>query len=175
MQGAAARKAYEYRVPWLESASDPRSAATVLKFSNSAKGGLGDQLPAGTVRVYIGDAKGAPQFIGENAIDHTPMGSELAVKTGDAFDVKIKPVVEKRERLGEHRWKTTMRYTLTNARPAAVTVDLIQAGLDWYWDDTRIVQESLKSERESADALLWHVPVPANGEAVVTAIFETRY
>ena len=175
VQGAAARKAYEYRVNWLQTESDPKSANTVLKFSNSAKGGLGDQLPAGVVRVYMQDAKGASQFIGENAIGHTPMGSELAIKTGEAFDVKVKAVVEKRERIGERRWKTSMRYTLTNARPDAVTVDLVQGGLDWWWDDTRIAAESLKSTRESADSTLWHVPVPANGEAVVTATFDTRY
>jgi hypothetical protein len=95
-----------------------------------------------------------------------------AFVTGQAFDVKVKPVVERRERLGTDRWRTTMRYTLTNARPNAVTVDLMQSGL---WGDTRITQESMPSERRSADDALWRVPVPANGEAVVTATFDTRY
>jgi hypothetical protein len=36
---------------------------------------------------------GAPQFIGENSIGHTPMGSSLALRTGDAFDVKVKATV----------------------------------------------------------------------------------
>lgn len=175
VQGAAARKAYEYRVSWLETSNEPKSASTVLKFSNGSAGGLGDQLPAGTVRVYMRDSKGAPQFIGENRIGHTPMGSELAVRTGEAFDVKVKAVVEKRERVNPGRWRTIMRYTLTNARPEAVTVDLVQAGLDWYLSDTRIAEESLASERQSSDSTLWHVPVPANGEAIVTATFDTRY
>jgi hypothetical protein len=176
VQGAAARKAYEYRVGWLQSATDPTGADAVLKFSNSgAAGGLGDQLPAGTVRVYVKDRRGDPQFIGENVIGHTPMGSELAIRTGSAFDVKVKPVVEKREKIGDARWRTTMRYTLTNARPEAVTVDLIQSGLDWTWADTRIAEESLKSQRLSANEALWHVPVPANGEATLTATFDTRY
>lgn len=175
VEGAPARKAYEYRVGWLYNAASPESAATVLKFSNSTAGGLGDQLPAGTVRVYVKDKRGNPQFIGENRIGHTPMGSELAIGTGSAFDVKVKAVVEKRERLSETRWRTSMRYTLTNARPQPVTVDLVQAGLDWSWEDTRIVEESLKSERRSSDEAQWHVPVPANGETSVTATFETRF
>jgi hypothetical protein len=174
VQGAPARKAYEYRAAWLETSADPRSVDTVLKFNNSS-GGLGDQLPAGTVRVYVKDRRGDPQFIGENAIGHTPMGSELAIRTGAAFDVKVKAVVEKRERVNDKRWLTTMRYTLTNARPQPVTVDLTQAGLDWSWEDTRIAEESLKSERLSSDSIIWHVPVPANGEATVTATFDTRY
>ena len=175
VQGAAARKAYEYRVDWLKTGDAAESASSVLKFSSSKEGGLGDQLPAGTVRVYVKDARGNPQFIGENSIDHTPMGSELAIRTGDAFDVKVKTVVEKRERLANDRWRTTMRYTLTNARAAPVTVDLIQSGLDWSWTDTRITSESLKSERLSSDETQWHVPVPANGESELSAVFETRY
>ena len=172
VSGAAARKAYEFRNPWLGTAERPVSAATVLKFSTSRDQGLGDALPAGTVRVYMRDVRGDAQFIGENAIGHTPMGSELGLKTGEAFDVKVHPVVEKRERVNENRWRTTMRYTITNARPEPVTVDLLQSGL---WGDVRIADESLKSERRSADDVLWRVPVPANGEATVTATFDSRY
>jgi hypothetical protein len=173
--GAPAAKAYEYRNGWLGTQDEAQSAATVLRFSTSRDGGLGDALPAGTVRVYIRDAKGQPQFIGENTIGHTPMGSALGLKTGEAFDVKVRPVVEKRERIGTYRWRTSMRYTLTNARAAPVVVDLIQNGLDNYYDDTRIENESLKSERRSSDEAVWKVAVPANGEAVVTVVFDTRY
>ena len=170
--GAPAARAYEYRNAWLGTRDEPSSAATVLRFSSSREQGLGDALPAGTVRVYQRDARGNPQFVGESAIGHTPMGSQVGLTTGEAFDVKVQPVVEKRESLGERRWRTTMRYTLTNARPQPVTVDLIQSGL---WGDVRIVSESMKGERRSADEMVWKVPVPANGEATLTATFETRY
>ena len=167
-----ATRGYEFRNGWLGTQEQAVSANSVLRFSSSRDQGLGDALPAGTVRVYQRDARGAPQFVGESAIGHTPMGSNLGLVTGQAFDVKVHPVVERRERVSESRWRTTMRYTLTNASPAAVTVDLIQAGL---WGDTRIAEESQPSERRSADEALWRVAVPANGEAVVTATFESRF
>ena len=170
--GAAGRRAYVFRNGWLGTMDQAASADTVLQFSSAREQGLGDALPAGTVRVYMKDARGNAQFVGDNQIGHTPMGSDIAITTGQAFDVKVKPVVEKREKLSSSRWRTTMRYTLTNARPQAVTVDLIQMGL---WGDTRITDESLKSTRRSADEALWRVPVPANGEAQVTATFDTRY
>ena len=172
--GAPASKGYEFRNEWLGTADEARSAATALRFSTSRDGGLGDALPAGTVRVYVRDARGQAQFIGENTIGHTPMGSSLNLRTGDAFDVKVRPVVESRVRRGTDRWTTTMRYTLTNARAAPVVVDLVQAGLDGF-TDTRITSESLASERRSAGEALWPVTVPANGEAVVTATFDTRF
>ena len=173
--GAPAAKAYAYRNPWLGRQDQPRSVDTVLRFSSSKEGGLGDALPAGTVRIYMRDARGAPQFIGENAIGHTPMGSRIAIKTGEAFDVKVKAVVQARERVNSSKWRTRMVYTLTNARPEAVTVELSQGGLDSWWKDTRILEESQASERINADEALWKVSVPANGEASVTATFETRY
>lgn len=172
VRGAPARKAYEYVNGWLGSQAEPQSAATVLKFSTSKAGGLGDQLPAGTIRIYLRDQRGDPQFIGENRIDHTPMGSRLAIRTGQAFDVKVQPTVEKRERISSGRWRTTMRYALTNARPAAVTVDLVQDGL---YGDVRVLEQSITGERTSADRIEWKVLVPAEGLALVTAVFDTRY
>ncbi|ESZ87559.1 MAG: hypothetical protein Q27BB25_08365 [Blastomonas sp. CACIA14H2] len=175
VQGVPAMRAYEYRVGWLSSMSEPQSADTVVKFSSSKSGGLGDALPAGAVRFYQRDQRGSPQFIGENGIGHTPMGSALALKTGEAFDVKVKSTVVERKRLSSSKWQTSMRYELTNARDGAVTVDLMQSGLDFGWTDTRIVTESQKSERRNSDAVVWAVNVPANGSAEVTATFETRY
>lgn len=202
--GAPAQRAYVYHNGWLGTQTEPQSAATVLRFSTSRDQGLGDALPAGTIRVYQRDARGNPQFVGESQIDHTPMGSDLGLATGEAFDVKVQPVVESRDRITESQWEesaryrivasdgttatvtrddrtervywqTRMRYTLTNARPVPVTVDLHQSGLDNYWHDTRIVSESLRSERQSSDTVLWRVPVPANGTVVVEATFQTRH
>jgi hypothetical protein len=172
VHGAVARRGYVYRLGWMQTREEPESADTVLQFSSSRDQGLGDALPAGTVRVYQKDMRGKAQFVGENQIGHTPMGSEIAISTGQAFDVKVKPVVEKREKVGDYRWRTTMRYELSNARPAPVMIDLIQGGL---WGDNKVKEESLASTRRSADEVVWRVPVPANGKATVTATFDTRY
>ncbi|VWX55130.1 DUF4139 domain-containing protein [Novosphingobium sp. 9U] len=172
-KGVAASSGYRFENTWLAQADQLRSAQSVLRFANSGAAGLGDALPAGTVRVYMRDARGQPQFTGENRIDHTPQGSTISLPTGDAFDVKVQPVVVARTRLPNDRWRTQMRYRLTNARSRPVTVELVQSGLDWV--DTRITEESRKSERRDAGSTVWQVPVPANAEAVVTATFDTRY
>ncbi len=203
-EGVPARKGYEYRNQWLGAQSEAQSAASVLKFSSSRSGGVGAALPAGTVRVYMRDSQGQAQFIGESGIAHTPGGSSLAIKTGDAFDVKVQPVVEKREvvTLDEWekfaRWKVTyadgkvteayverpktyyrtqMRYIVTNARNVPVTVDVVQAGLNqwWWWRDLRVPEESIKGEQDNADQRHWEVPVPANGKTELTVTFLTPW
>jgi hypothetical protein len=172
VHGVPAEHGYEYRNPWLGTAETPQSAKSIYSFSTSARAGLGDQLPAGILRFYMRDKRGDPQFIGESRIDHTPMGSTLSLATGDAFDVKVRAVVDKRTRLSTFDWQSDMRYELTNALPRPVTVKLVQEGL---WGDARITAESLKSTRRSAEAAEWAVTVPANGKTAVTATFNTRY
>jgi hypothetical protein len=172
VHGVPAEHGYEFRNHWLGTAETPQSAKSVYSFSTSAHAGLGDQLPAGILRFYMRDKRGDPQFIGESRIDHTPMGSTLSLATGDAFDVKVRAVVDKRTRLNTFDWQSDMRYELTNALPRPVTVKLLQEGL---WGDSRITAESIKSTRRSAEVAEWAVTVPANGKASLTASFETRY
>ncbi|MXP09808.1 DUF4139 domain-containing protein [Pseudoblastomonas halimionae] len=203
-QGVPAQKVYSVGAGWLQSDDDFRPAATAISFSSSRDGGLGDALPAGTVRFYQRDAQGNPQYIGENRIGHTPMGSTLSLTTGDAFDVFMKAEVEKRETIssGEYErtaryrvleddeivrevqvdreidyYRTTMRYTFTNARPEPVTVVMHQVGLDRYWwaRDFRVVSEDVEGEQVNADRRVYRVTVPANGERVMRVTYETKF
>lgn len=204
VQGVPARRVYSIGAGWLASDSDFRPASSAISFNSSREGGLGDALPAGTVRFYQRDAQGSPQFIGENAIGHTPMGSTLSLRTGDAFDVYMQAEVENRDRItaadyersARYRviendevvrevqvdravdyYRTTMRYTFTNAKPEDVVVELTQSGLDRYWwgRDFRVISEDVEGEQLNVDNRLYRVTVPANGERVVRVTYETRF
>lgn len=170
VKAAPARSTYEFNNGWLAT-NEAASAASVLKFSTSRAGGLGDQLPAGTMRVYMRDKRGDPQFIGESMIEATPMGSQMSIRTGDAFDVKVKTIVVERTRISSSRWKTKMQYELTNARNNPITVDLGQNGL-WA-----MFASPNKARRQAgfADRVEWSIAVPANGKATLTATFDSRY
>ena len=204
VQGVPARKVYGRTVGWMQSDSRPLNVSSQIAFSSSSQGGLGDALPAGTVRFYQRDRQGNPQFIGENSINHTPMGSELNLRTGDAFDIFVQAEVEKRETITSSEWEkaaryriiedgevtatiererpkifyeTTMRYTLTNAKSSAVEVELVQAGLQrgWWGSDFRITSEDVPGKQLNADRRKYVISVPANGERVVRVTYQTRY
>jgi hypothetical protein len=204
VQGVPARKIYGRTVGWMESEPQPVPVSSQIAFSSSRDGGLGDALPAGMVRFYQRDRQGNPQFIGENGIGHTPMGSELTLATGDAFDIHAQAEVESRETITGAEWersaryrviedgqvvrtveaerpktfyRTTMRYTLTNAKSAPVEVELVQAGLDrgWWGNDFRVTSEDVPGEQINADRRKFVIPVPANGRRVVRVTYETRY
>ena len=171
-KGVAAKKAYQYRAWGFQSQDEPTSADVVLKFVNSSSGGLGAQLPSGILRVYMRDAAGEPKFVGESSIPHTPRGSDLAVKTGEAFDVTVQPTLVKSEKVSTWRTRYTMKYVVRNARAEGVTVEVVQPGL---WRDGKVLDESLASRRVNASTLAWDVAVPANGETELTFTVETGW
>lgn len=202
--GVPARKGYEYRNNWLGSATEAVSASSILRFSNASTGGIGAALPAGVVRVYMRDSRGQAQFIGESNIPHTPGGSLMALRTGDALDVKVQPILESRTTITTDEWdlnarwkitspdgtttettvesprsyyRTEMRYIVTNARDVPVTVDVVQSGLaSWWWlRDVRIPKESIAGVQQDVDTRRWEVPVPANGKTELTVTFLTPW
>jgi hypothetical protein len=160
LQNVHARKVYEYRTAGFSSDDNPTHADVDIDFSNSGK-----SLPVGTVRVYLRDATGAPKFAGEDNVDHTPAGSQLSVKIGEAFDVTVQPTVVTSEKISRFGTRYSMSYLIRNARAEPVTVDLRQSGL---WRDGKVDSESLPSKRIDAGTLGWSVPVSANGQTTLT-------
>lgn len=204
VQGVPAKKVYSTNVGWQQNDTQPRSVESKISFSSSRDQGLGDALPAGTVRFYQRDRQGTPQFIGENSIGHTPMGSELSLATGQAFDVNYQVEVEERKTITSNEWersaryrvledgqevrrvdverpktfyRTTMRYTVFNAKSEPIEVELMQTGLNrsWWANDYRVVSEDIAGEQINADRRKYTIPVPAEGKTVIRVTYETRY
>ena len=204
VQGVPANRRYIRRIGWLTRDEQPVAVASSIRFNTSREQGLGDALPAGTVRFYQRDSQGSPQFVGESTIGHTPMGSELNLTTGDAFDVYVQAEVESRDEISKGEWeksyrqrvivdgdvvreeeierevkyyRTTLRYTFFNAKRTPVDVELYQGGLNryWWWRDYRMVSEDVPGEQINDATRKWTVRVPANDERVVRVTFETRY
>lgn len=168
---APASKRYMYQSDRPETLGEPRAAEVAIVFSNGAgPEGPAQQLPAGIVRVYMDDARGEPRFIGENRVGHTPAGSDIVIKTGEAFDVSVQPRIVSEETIQRRRGLTaqtryTMEYTVRNARPEPVTVLVRQGGLGPV---SELSAQSIDGNVQGRVAV-WSVTVPANGETVLTA------
>lgn len=203
-QGVTAERVYRRRLGWMARDQQPVPVASSISFNTSRQSGLGDALPAGTVRFYQRDTQGNPQFIGENRIGHTPMGSQLDLRTGDAFDVYVQSEVIKREEIDADEWRrsarfrvirddgtvteteverpveyyrTTVRYTFYNAKKQPVDVELFQDGLyrGWWSRDFRIIEEDVEGTQMGLGARKWVVRVPAEDKLEMTVIYETQH
>jgi hypothetical protein len=92
---------------------------------------------------------------------------------GEAFDVTVQPTLVADTRVSDRRSRYSMSYLIRNAKSEPVTVEIRQGG---YWGrDTKVVTESLPSRRIDAYTRGWSVPVPANGQTVLTSTVETGW
>jgi hypothetical protein len=133
------------------------------QFKNEEKGGLGMPMPAGTVRVYQEDSKGAVQFAGEDRINHTPKDETLNIKIGNAFDVVCERKQTDFEKISSGVYEVGYEITLRNHKAVPVTVEVNEpVGGTW-----RMLQSTHEHTKTAAWAAQFNVPVPADGEAVL--------
>lgn len=144
--------------------------AVFLEFEN--KGGqLGKPLPAGIVRVYARDSKGAAQFVGEDRIEHTAKNEKLKLKLGEAFDITADRKQTSYRKVADNLIESSWRIEIRNAKDEAVTVR-VQEPLPGDWE---MVQESQKHTKESARVASWNVRVPAGGSTVLDYTVRVRW
>ena len=166
-----AKRVYEYSAYGFHVPKIPVGPDVRIAFSNSESSGLSQALPQGTFRVFEKDKRGRSQFIGEDFLGHIPAGSTLAVKTGDAFDVKVVGRVVSDDGSKTFNRTVAMEYTFTNAKPEAVTVSFRQA---FQGSGSHIIlDENQESRLDDAYTRIWDVEVPAQSDSVLTFTVKT--
>ena len=136
---------------------------------------FGDRpLPGGTVQLYQADSAGRLQLVGEASSVHTAPGHDLRVQSGDAFDITAERVQTdyaqeqlappKRGMAPRQRITASYKVTISNAKPVPVTVDVREARFG-VW---RVIESSVAPEKLSATEVRFRIPVPANGDAMLT-------
>jgi hypothetical protein len=142
-----------------------------LDIENSERNHLGMPLPKGTLRVYKADHSGQQEFIGEDAIDHTPRDERIRVKLGEAFDV----VGDRTETawnavsscVSESSWEISIR----NHKDSAERVLVVEpAGGDW-----EILSSSLPATKKDSSTFTFDVPLAPRSETKVTYRVRVRW
>lgn len=144
--------------------------AVYLEFENRG-GNLGKPLPAGVVRVYARDGRGAAQFVGEDRIEHTAKNETVKLKLGEAFDVTAERKQTSYRKIADNVVETAYRIDLRNAKDAPVTVH-IQEPLPGDWE---VLHETQRHTQESSRVAAWDVDVPAGGTAALEYAVRVRW
>ncbi len=148
-----------------------QKVSVFVELDNSEKSGLGMPLPKGTVRVYKADQSGAQQFVGEDAIDHTPRDEEIEIKLGEAFDVVADRKQMAWKTLGNCGSESSWQIELRNHKDTAVTVEAIEpANGDW-----ELIQSSHAAVKKDARTFVFTVPVPARGATKISYRVRIRW
>ena len=152
--------------------TDPKAVNVMVSFKNSRQNHLGIPLPGGVVRLYKADGKDM-EFIGEDAIRHTPKDEEVKIKVGQAFDVVSVRNVLKTERPTNRSRRYSVEYVLRNHKKEDVRIH-VQERFSAY-QQTRLHKSNIKPFKQTAGRMDFIVPVPADGERKLTLSYTTSW
>ncbi len=156
-------KLYEYQ-PW----RDEKKVRVVLELENREDRGLGMPLPKGKVRTYKRDSRGGEQFVGEDAIDHTPRNEKLRLGLGNAFDVVAERLLISDSRVSERVRDRSFRVELRNRKTEPVVV-VVQ---DRFWGDWEIRSSSNEHTKKDARTAEWSIELGA--DSAVELLYTVR-
>ena len=120
-------------------------------------------LPAGTVRVYQTDSKGGVQFVGEDAITHTPKDENVRVYVGNAFDVVCERKQLDYKKLASNLYEMEYQITLRNHKDGPVTVD-VREPLCGDWE---VINSNFKWAKLDARTIGFQISVDNDGTATL--------
>lgn len=161
--GVGAEKRYTYE--------GGKTVAVTVSLQNSEANHLGMPLPMGTIRVMKRDKDGSLEFVGEDHIEHTPRDEKITLHVGNAFDLTGERNVTNEQSLGTNSSEETVEIKLRNHKDEAVTIDALEnVGSNW-----EITTSSMSYEKKNAYQIVFHVPVKARGEQVVTYTVRHRW
>lgn len=137
---------------------------TKILFKNNKESGLNIPLPAGRMRIFQEEASGNREFVGEDAISHTPTNAEIALTVGDAFDIVGETVQLNYKNITNRITETDYRVELRNSKKQDVLIKVIIKG----YGEWSIVRSSDDVENISAQEKQIKVNVGANAKKIIT-------
>ncbi|MCH8980194.1 MAG: hypothetical protein IH945_13285 [Armatimonadetes bacterium] len=143
---------------------DQRIQATLsIKIKNSEENGLGEPLPAGTVRFYEPGDDGALSYIGASPLPDMPKDASQSLTLTEVFDVYALQKVADAKRINKRTVERSVEITVYNEKDTDVELRLVQD----FWQNWKIVEESAESTKLAARLVQWKVTIPAGGEATI--------
>ena len=146
--------------------------AVILEIRNAKEGGLGMPLPKGTVRVYKKDRSGAEQFVGEDAIGHTPKDETVKLHVGDAFDVVADRTQTDWRAVSPRQSESAYEISIRNRKEAEDVVVIVREPVGGDWT---LVSSSLPGKKLDAGTLEFEVPVPKGKEVKLSYRVAVRW
>ena len=105
----------------------PVPVSLSVKMDGENKNAVGQPLPGGLVRAYVRDGAGVLRFIGEDNIGNTPVGNDVELNLGRAFNVTVARKQTDFKRLGDRATEAAVTLTIKNGGDKAAMVDVFES------------------------------------------------
>jgi hypothetical protein len=138
---------------------NPTGISVIVTTTNSKKRGLGQPLPAGTVRILKSD-NNRLIILGEDRLSHTPVEEEIKLKIGQAFDILAERKVLDRKREGKNTEKVKISIEFRNRKDEDIEILATEPITRRY--EYRILSSNIEVYKKQAKQVEFIVPVKAN-------------
>ncbi|CAM9582426.1 unnamed protein product [Chrysoparadoxa australica] len=142
----------------------PVGASIALTLQNEEAAGLGKPLPGGIARMYTRAEDDSRILLGEDRIQQTPVGNELELSLGLAFDVTGKAELTAFDRLSSTVHEVAQNITVRNAKDEDVQVKVV-GDMPTGW---AMVSETQAHTQETAARVAWVLEVPAGADTLLS-------
>ena len=123
------------------------------------------------MRVYKKDSDASLQFVGEDAIDHTPKDEKVRIKLGEAFDVVADRKQTDWKKRASDSYEAAYEISIRNHKKEAVVVRVTEpVPGDW-----QVLNSSHDYIKADSGTLEYRVPVAADGETKLAYRVLMRY
>ncbi len=163
-QNVSARSEYEYQVY-------SSAVKSMIKFKNTAENGAGKPMPKGTIKVYKQDTDGNLEFIGEDRINHTSKNEEVAINTGNAFDLVASTRVKEQKQISNRITERLIQVTLKNNSATKKSINVTHQ----LSTSTSITASDLKYTKDNNDKLTFATEVAPDKELIFTFRERSEY
>lgn len=144
--------------------SNEKKVKVYMEFKNSKKDGLGLPLPKGKVRIYKKDTDNALEFIGEDAIDHTPVDEKVKLFLGYAFDLAAERIEKESKKLDDRVLQKTIEIRFRSHKKETVQITTQER----FWGDWKIQSTTHPHVKKDAYTAEFTVDIPQDKEIVLT-------
>ncbi len=162
---------YYYRAHHTGDIARNQKVPVFLLFRNDKASRLGMPLPKGIVRVYKRDREDALQFVGENAIDHTPKDEKVRLMLGDAFDVVGDRKQTSWSAVSGNTYEAAYEISLRNHKKEGITVRVVEP----IPGDWKVLETTHPYEKEDSLTAVFPVKVDPDREVKIRYRVRIRF
>lgn len=142
-----------------------------VEFVNSKQNGLGMPLPKGNIKVYLRDASGSMQMLGEDAIDHTPKDEKISLAIGRSFDIVATRRRTNYTRTGPQSFSESFDIEVRNRKDETDTVHVYER----HYGDWRVTQKNMDFQKLDASTMDFVVTMKPGETKHVIYTVNTRW
>jgi hypothetical protein len=121
------------------------------------------------MRITKLDSDGSEEFVGEDAVNHTPRNEEVELRVGNAFDIVAEMAVVDSRRISDRVREETVEVKLRNRKTEDVTINVRYR----LYGDWQVLESNFEYVKKTAQQLEFTVPGKADQETVLK--FRIRY